>query len=63
MNERRLNRKPRTTGLDMCKTCYAFKCDPFLMSAKFRNKIDKRREAGLCGACGNKECTCKRKMK
>ncbi len=50
-------RKKRTTGLNMCPGCIAFHCDPMSMSRKFRAKVDRRRDAGLCPACGlpNKE--------
>jgi hypothetical protein len=58
-------RKPRgikqdgTESMDLCTCCYSFACDPLSMSRKFREKIDKRLEAGLCPACGHNPCTCK----
>jgi hypothetical protein len=57
-------RKPRgkkmdgTPSLDMC-SCFAFYCDPSTMSRKFSQKISRRRSAGLCPCCGNKQCVCK----
>ena len=59
------HRKPRgikkngRRSLDMCPYCFSFNCDPMTMSKKFREKIDKRLAAGLCGACGHDSCTCK----
>jgi hypothetical protein len=56
-------RKPRTTGMNMCPGCVAFGCDPMSMSHKFRAKIDKRLELGLCPACGKSPCECKSSMR
>lgn len=56
----KLNGKP---SKDMCPHCFAFNCDPFLMSPKFTNKIYKRLKQGLCGACGHNPCTCKSSLK
>jgi len=55
-------RKPRTTGENMCPDCFSFGCNPMSMSHKFSAKIDKRRAAGLCGACGRMPCRCKSSM-
>ena len=58
-------RKPRGIGLDgvpsydLCTGCYAYNCDPFMMSQKFRDMVDERRKAGVCVACGHNPCTCK----
>lgn len=58
-------RKPRGIKLngklsyDMCPHCYAYGCDPWAMSDKFRAKINRRFKAGQCPACGSKECKCK----
>lgn len=50
-----------TASLDLCPHCYAFHCDPFAMSTKFKQKIDNRRRLGLCPACGKPKahCSCK----
>ena len=53
------NRADGNVSLDMCPDCFAFNCDPMSMSQKFRAKVRRRREAGLCGACGKKPCQCK----
>lgn len=60
-------RKPRgikmngQKSLDMC-TCFSFHVNPCTVSRKFKEKIEKRLKAGLCGACGNKKCKCKSKL-
>jgi hypothetical protein len=61
------HRKPRSTKLDgtksrdMCPGCFAFDCDPFLMSLAFNEKIRRRLRLGLCPACGHYPCKCKSK--
>jgi hypothetical protein len=61
-------RKPRglkkngQRALDMCSGCFAFNCDPFMMSNKFNDKIHKRIAMGVCPACGHKPCKCKSSM-
>lgn len=52
----KLNGKP---SYDLCEHCYGYACDPFSMSEKFRNKIDRRLKSKLCPSCGAKECKCK----
>jgi len=58
-------RKPRGIkknghrSLDMCPDCLSFYCDPMRMSSKFRDKVNKRRDLGVCPSCGAKPCKCK----
>jgi hypothetical protein len=61
-------RKPRgvkkngTMSEDLCPYCYSFRCDSGTMSKKFREKVERRRKAGVCIACGNNPCKCKSKL-
>lgn len=58
-NGKRIRRKNRTTGLNMCGGCFAFNCDPMTMSEKFKKKIDKRIANKTCPSCGHRPCKCK----
>ena len=60
-NGRRVERKRRTSGANLCPHCYSFNCDPMTMSKKFLDKVNRRRLAKVCVACGQKQCRCKRK--
>lgn len=58
-------RKPRgikkdgSKSEDMCPECVSFGCDPFGMSPKFRQKMDKRLSDDVCRSCGSEPCKCK----
>lgn len=55
---KRLYRKPRTKSRRMCSCgnvgCYA------MWNTPASTKMNARTKAGLCMACGNQKCTCKR---
>lgn len=58
-------RKPRgtkqdgTPSQDLCPCCLKFQCDPFGSSPAFRDKVNRRKAAGCCPACGGDPCICK----
>lgn len=58
-------RKPRgykKTGersYDLCPCCYSPNCDPMANSLKFGAMVRRRRDAGVCVACGYNPCRCK----
>lgn len=58
-------RKPRgikkdgTRSFDFCPVCHMPGCDPFGGSLAYQRKVAKRREAGVCTACGHNPCRCK----
>lgn len=46
-------------SIDFCDYCFKPGCDPTGGSPKYRRKIEKRLDMGLCPSCGNMPCTCK----
>jgi len=61
---RRVKRKMRTAGKDMC-SCGLLNCDSMHASinSPYIRKLRIRHKAKVCIACGKKPCECKRKMK
>lgn len=60
---RRRQRKMRTAGKDLC-SCGLLNCDSMhsMMNTPYIRKLEKRKKAKVCIACGQKECRCKRKL-
>ena len=46
-------------SIDFCDYCFRPGCDTMGGSPKYRKKIDKRLEQGLCPSCGQMPCKCK----
>jgi hypothetical protein len=46
-------------SIDFCDYCFRPGCDSMGGSPKYRKKIDKRLEQGLCPSCGQMPCKCK----
>jgi hypothetical protein len=44
---------------DFCDYCFKPGCDSMGGSPKYRRKIEKRLEQGLCPSCGQMPCKCK----
>lgn len=58
-------RKPRginkhgDRNFDLCPVCLWPHCDPDTMSPRIHLKLEMRKRAGLCPACGHESCACK----